>query len=83
MVIFSDGGFLIYTRNALAAGVVCVGVGDMRRRGWCALASVVCAGGGVCVGVGDVRWREKNTIKITRNSVLTDFLVFLCQLQAA
>lgn len=25
-----------------------------RRRGWCALASVICAGGGVCVGVGDV-----------------------------
>ena len=23
-----------------------------RRRGWCALASVVCAGGGVCVGGG-------------------------------
>lgn len=38
---------MIYTRNAPAASVMCVGGGDMRRRrGWCALASVICAGGG-------------------------------------
>ena len=33
MVIFSDGGFLIYIRNAPAAGVVCVGVGDVPAAG--------------------------------------------------